>query len=243
MKKQQQIIPFLLAAVLLLSCNKTDVESEVQDPGSAKAPSFVHKQEIIKMPIALRESSDPYAELTKGYVMKINDLVHFGWFFVPPANAQILEDSDNQTYNYIWNEGGYSIIWKFVQSSSRYYWSVTLSGSYSGFNYSNFVYLNAEETIDATSGSMTLFDRPEAAPMTWTWNTDNLLNRKLTLTIQDEFYKVIQHENSSGSLLCSHDYDVNGQFQLVYDIQWDSIGNGSWEYHDRYSGSIETGGW
>ncbi len=238
----------IMISIILTGCGK----DEVVNPEFQKM-TFDSQEVIDKLPSGLTNSNDDHA---KECVSMINDALDMSEFIgdmeVPDGAQKTAKKSSGDTWTWTFTTQGYTytFYWTYTEDASKHYWTMEIQID-GGPRYS---YIQAWEYKDGSGGQVRYnFNWVAAAygdtgyeEIFWnyTWTLDASGDYHFTMTWdssdgENDFYlqyKVVVNDDGSGSI----EYWLMDQ--LVYEMEWDALGNGTWTY---YSGGEElmSGSW
>lgn len=237
LRKKHLLWPIgLLVVCLALGCSSDDKGT---NGNGTTVPSPTRA--TIDVPTAMQQSSNSMAQMAVGYINLANAIGGYGTFFSPPAGAGKLSNlsfSAADTTTYTWTVDSFTIKMLFWETTLKYHWRAILDGYDGAYTYSNWVFIDAEETKDGTSGQFVVYE-----PITtnvaclWEWSIDAQGVYTLTFTY-DDFYRIefAINPDGSGSL---YFYEDN---ILVVKIVWTADGSGEWWTYE-YGSQTGHGTW
>ncbi|MCG8696439.1 MAG: hypothetical protein MI922_00180 [Bacteroidales bacterium] len=240
---------FIVLAVLAVSCEKDDSSPEEKESIQDKGFTFDNEAVMNKVPENLKNSDDQYAKMCVDYVESAMDMSAFVSQLTPPENATLVEmKSAEASGTYTWQFNGYGIYWTYSEEGEKAIWSVDIE--IEGKKYD---YIDAWQLKDGSKGEVKYnFNYVCAYAGQQTTDCETLL-AKYTWELKDDGsykflytydsnsteydyafkYEVVINKDGSGAI----DY-VTNDF-VLYHMEWDAEGNGSWTY---MNGS-NTGSW
>jgi len=234
-----------LSLTLIISgCKKDDDKDNTPEPVSKK-PAIESKAEMIQVPEAMQQSTDPKAQEATLMVETMASLASYFVYFDPPANAtQIGTKSTNESWK--WTDGEYYYYYTYQQTSTKYTWEIKLGTD--GETYYDF--LLAEEALDGKSGNIRIYYdafyyegiSTEDWYFDYSWEFDNSNN----LTVDMYYYL-----GEEGYLRYYGKFMNNGSGELSYYIgqtmfykmTWTATGSGQWYEYDLEGNLIAQGAW
>jgi hypothetical protein len=239
------------------SCSKDDDAK----PSLEKTKlSLLENNEVITAPAAMLASSDPYAQMAVGYIETVNGFSEFINFSELPAgatkNGTRITASNGRTssggrtaaagdfVSYTWSDesSGMSIAYQISETSDSYVFEFFLIMP----DQTEWLkYFEAEEKKDRSQGHMKIYDifdfygqGPSGTLLNYAWNRSGDI---FTLDVSDpsesNIHLVVNVKTKAGSV----EYQSEGT--LMYEMEWDAQGNGSWAYYDTEGILVEEGQW
>jgi len=203
--------------------------SDDEDPPTQQTtPTMEHTPTLqsVTIPQAMTQSTDPHAQLAVTYINLANSLSGLGSYFNPPTKAAKttgFSGSATDTLTWTWNAGYITVILKFWETDTHYYWRYIWHGTYDQVVYNNWIWYDANQTKDGTAGQLVWYDDNSTTPLlTWEWT---YVSNVYTLTYYFEGVDrlvIVVNADGSGSL---NYYDNN---ILSLKIEWNADGSGEW---------------
>jgi hypothetical protein len=196
----------------------------------------------VEIPEHMTQSQDMHAHMAVTYVGLANSFSAYGGLFAPPARALCSVNRDGE-WTYTWSDGLLTVTLNITETSTHYYWKIYFDGTQGNVTYNDFLYIEAEQTIDGNSGSMTLYD-PELTELScfWQWNWDANEVFHFTFEVPNEA-KILIDVNPDGSgFLEYHIYGTAGYWRNLR-IEWTAAGTGEWWEYDEAGNIIANGTW
>ena len=227
-------IPLVLALLFVGACSDDESNSNPNGDLENAEFSFAGSTSIVEVPDALSNAEDPVALQTFGWVQLANAMTNLVGNFTPPPGATTSSQrivpangrvKDGEYLVYIWEESGVSIAYQISQTDDSYIFEILLKGP-GADEFFRLIY--AEEKKDQSEGFMRVYDETFVDDYIllyeWKREADSIL---FTVTDnKDEFkFELLVNSDESGSLKTFEGTD------LVYEIQWDGAGNGSWKLY------------
>ncbi len=238
----------LLSILAFTGCNKDEV------PGDYETLSF-DKQEILdKIPAAMKNSDDTYAQQAVNGIESAIDMSSFIDDMEPPEDAiPSSKKASGDTWMWTVSDGqmSYTFYWTYEEDDLKKYWYMDIQ-----FNDGDrYEYIYAWESKDGKEGViMYNFNWAQAyygqnqgyedLYYKYNWSVDDSGNYSFGWNYEsgdeqvDYFlqYAIEVNDDGSGSIKY---YSMD---ELFYEMEWDAAGNGSWAY---YSGGSESmsGSW
>ena len=227
----------------MVSCSDKD-DTEPQDQQTQQAPTLETK--VVELPEAMTQSNNPGAQTATMYASMANGFVGFAGMMVPPEKSGLYKSVQGDPWVYTWDfsEGAdvYSITLTVAETSSEIMWTMVINGTLGGLVLDNFLYMEATETPDGSSGEFIMYDPEEQGmSMMVSWSTDGNGVYTVTFEVPGEM-KIVMSSNLDGSGEISV-YDwYETEYILEFNAIWDSIGHG--EYWEYYEGElVDHGTW
>lgn len=234
-------------AILFAGCSKD--EEEV--PEDFAEFSFDSQAVIDQLPSGLKTSTDDQAQNCVDMIESALDMSDFMDNMEVPDNAvKTSKKSSGDTWQWTWSYGGevWTFYWTYSEDSSKKYWTMQIQyGAGDKFDY-----ISAWEKKDGTGGQLVysfnwvnIYDGEytDYVDLHWiyNWSIDANGNYHIDWEYEsgeteiDNFmsYDILINADGSGSV----EYYMNDV--LLYHMEWDAAGNGSWIY---YFGEMEQSG-
>lgn len=218
----------------MVSCSDKD-DTEPQDQQTQQAPTLETK--VVELPEAMTQSNNPGAQTATMYASMANGFVGFAGMMVPPEKSGLYKSVQGDPWVYTWDfsEGAdvYSITLTVAETSSEIMWTMVINGTLGGLVLDNFLYMEATETPDGSSGEFIMYDPEEQGMnMMVSWSTDGNGVYTVTFEVPGEM-KIVMSSNLDGSGEISV-YDwYETEYILEFNAIWDSTGHGEyWEYYE-----------
>ena len=238
----------IMISLILFGCGK----DEVVNPEFQKM-TFESQEVMEKLPAGLLNSSDEHAEECISMIESALDMSEFiDYMDVPHGAEKVAKKASGDTWRWTVNIQGYTytFYWTYSEDGAKHYWSMEIQID-GGTKYS---YIQAWEYKNGSGGQVkynfnwaaAVYGSTEYEDIFWTyhWNLDESGNYHFSMTWDTEdgieeyhlSYEVVVNDDGSGSI----EYWLMGY--LVYEMEWDALGNGTWVY---YSGGEElmSGSW
>lgn len=240
----------LLAVVTLflfsfmVSCSDKD-DTEPQDQQTQQAPTI--ETQVVELPEAMTQSNDPGATQATIYVNMANAFVGWSSLMVPPEKSVALKsvmDGDPWVYTWDYSEGNdvYSITLTINETSTEYMWTMVINGTVDGMVLNDFMYMEASELLDGSSGTFVMYDWDTyGIGMMVSWSTDSNGVYTAVFEVPNEIkIETISNPDGSGSVKFYEFYET--EYMLEFHAEWTAAGTGQWwEY---YMGElIDEGFW
>lgn len=235
-----------LSFVLVISACKKDDDDDNPNPGDqGKTPALEEKADLVSVPQAMMESSDPKAQEAVAMVGLMSSMTGYFSYFQPPEGAtQVGTKSTNESWT--WFDGEYYWYYTYSETGSIYYWEIKIGLSESEY----YDFIVAEEAKDGQSGSIKIY-----------YDAFYFEGG----SIEDYYYEYFWEVNNDGDLMIDMEYyqgedsyfKYHGEFrndgsgELIYYIQgtkfyemsWDASGSGQWKMYDEQGNLIDSGSW
>ncbi len=142
-----------LSFMLVISaCNKDDDDDNPNPGDQSKTPALEEKADLVSVPQAMMESSDPKAQEAVTMVGLMSSMTSYFNYFQPPEGAtQVGTKSTNESWT--WFDGEYYWYYTYTETGTKYYWEIKIGLSESEY----FDFIVAEEAMDGQSGSIKIF--------------------------------------------------------------------------------------
>lgn len=244
MNSFKNLIYLLGFFVFLTSCAKNDENVDPEDDfQNAQIGLFAEDAREIKVPDAMQQSSDPYAVTANTYLLSATLLpsLYSSFFVMPEEGAEKRSSpiiaSNGRTaatdyWVYEWGTDTASISYQFHEDGSQQFFELFIKDSKGYFKWMEIVQNN-----DGKLGTMKWFD-DAGESLLWTWEIRADESYFFTFdSIEDDYrYEIISNEDLSGSIKSFTEDNLD------LEMEWDSIGNGSWKEYDRGS-LMDEGTW
>ncbi|MCK4607553.1 MAG: hypothetical protein KAU35_09680 [candidate division Zixibacteria bacterium] len=243
-RKLLLVIMGILLVAFALGCSDDDdtvTGSNGDDTDTTLVPAVPTAMAELNAPVeAMLSSNNTYVglaaifiELAKGYSS----------YFTPPTSAEKsiypgLAAADSVVYT--WTYGGLTMTMIFKETTTHYYWVTIFDGTDGEITYENFKLIEAQETIDGTSGWLKMFDPTEGLVFEWQWNIDAAGKFTMVLTGIDgsatNQVEIVVYPDGSGYV----EYTEDGH--IFWTVTWNAAGNGgTYAYLDN--GVTISGTW
>ncbi len=142
---------------LVSSCSdKDDNEANNQTPNNS--PTL--QTRVVTVPDAMLDSNEPGAQDAVSFINMANAFTSFAGLMVPPpkiGSMKSTNDGDPWEYTWEFNEGEdvYSITLTVYETETHYEWTMVIDGVLDGIVLSDFVYMEASQTLDGLNGEFT----------------------------------------------------------------------------------------
>ena len=236
--KLKRLFIFALVFVVAFSFVACSKDKKTNNSNEFDGPEW--NNDPVEVPLAMEQSNDPHAQMAVSYVAMANSFGSYGGLFAPPRGAICTVNRDEE-WTYTWGDGELSITLVITETSTHYHWEIYFDGFDGNMTYDNFLYIAAEQTLDGSSGSMTLYD-PEMTEflLFWQWSSDD----NGVYHFMYEFYqegKIVVEINPDGSgFLEYYEYD-NSAYWRSFRIEWTALGTGEWWGFDVLGNQIGYG--
>lgn len=228
--------------IIFISCSSDD-----DNPiGSNPEDEPVLVIEPIEIPEALQNSNSPGAQRAVMYMSMANSFTAFSAFMSPPPGNSALQKTNGveEDWEHTWTDGTLSITMRVYESGGYNYWTTTLNGTDGNTVYTNWLMLEARQTMDASSGYLKMFDdNTTDLTFNWEWATDPAGNVTMSMSGYEDgvaafLIEVVANADESGN---TKFYEPISS--LIYDISWTSNGNGTYTQYDRNGNVVDSGSW
>ena len=189
----------------------------------------------------MAQSEDTYAQMAAGYVEMANGFSTYGYLFAPPPRALCSVNRDGE-WTYTWSVGNLIITLVITETSTNYYWKIYYDGTEGTTTYDNFLFIEAEQTLDGSSGSLFIYIDPAQTgyALMWSWNIDADGAYHFTYELfEDVKIEVVVNADGSGYLEF-YDYGTAGYWR-IFRIEWTAEGTGEWWQYDEAGNIILQG--
>lgn len=244
MNRFNNLIYLLGFVVFLTSCSK---DEENVAPGddfeNAQVGLFAEDARKIKVPDAMQQSSDPHAMAVSSYILNATVMpsLYSSLFIMPeegaekrssPITASNGRMAASDYWVYEWGTDTASITYQFHDEGTQQYFELFIKDSKGYFKWMEIV-----QNADGKQGTMKWFD-DTGESLLWTWEIRADESYFFTFhSIEDDYrYEIISNKDLSGSIK-SYTED-----NLDMEMEWDSVGNGSWKEYDGGS-LVDEGTW
>jgi len=242
-------IIFFLFTFLVAGCNKEGDDL----PQEFAELTFDEQAVMDRLPHGLLASGDPKAQECVDMIEQALDMSEFRANLIVPDDAtRSAKKASGGTWSWSfpYMGGTWTFYWTYEEDATRHYWTMEIQFG-DGERYD---YIRAWEMKDGSAGQLIYsfnwiliyqgdYSEYEDLHWTYTWNLDSsgtYTFRWLYDADNEDYeyfldYQLVIYEDGSGTL---DYYYLDG---LVYHMEWDADGNGSWHY---YFGDLEqTGTW
>ena len=235
--KKLALIPLMIFVTLLFSCSSDDNPTE---PTSQKIKPKAPTAKTIELPEHMVQSGDPHAAMAASWIAMANSFTGYSQFFVPPEGAKSLPKVSDEG-KYTWNVGALAITLIYSTDDEYSKWKVIFNGTDDeGTTYVNWVYMEAEQTADGSSGTMLMYEENSTdVAYKWEWTSSDDGSYNFTfLDYSDSGWKLDIHVNADNSGEMNYYDNVDGEFVLKYKITWNADGSGAWwDYENNENGT------
>jgi hypothetical protein len=230
------LLPLIL--ILFWGCGGDDSPPTGQT-GSVPAP---YPTAISAPTTAMSYSGDSLAGLTSAFLTlgkKLDTL------FDPTrySSDTTYQSEGNSVYEYARWRGSLNVKMIRVEETSGYKWTVAYYGQESGWNFNNWIFIQAEQSYDGHSGHMYQYaENTSVALYEWEWAYENNLPTMNLQWAEGENacrFRAIINSGTTGSA----EYYLNGVIQ--WKVEWSGTNsNVSGMWHQYYEGSLwRSGSW
>jgi hypothetical protein len=212
----------LLIAVALLASTSCSKEEEPQS--TYKKPTIADRVNVVEIPTALENSSDPNAQMAADWMGMANGISQFASSFTIPENAQTGNAKSSGTV-YFWNYGAYSYWMTFSELADKYVWKY----EYAFPGTSRFTLIEAEEYKTGKQGGWKIYDEGINHEIIWEYDWNISSSNDFSAEMMMSGYQTIKfivndNANHSGNFKA---YISDVKF---VDIIWNANGSGTWWY-------------
>ncbi len=228
------IVPLLLVFLVTGCSDDEKTTDEFEGPEWTVDP--------VEVPENMAQSDDPFAQMAVGYVDLANGFSAYGGFFAPPARALCSVNRDGE-WEYTWSDGSLTVTLIITETSDYYYWKIYFDGTDGTTTFDNFLFIEAEQTIDGSSGSLYIYDPGQTGyAFMWSWEIDADGAYHFTCEFFEDFkIEVVINADGSGSVEF-YDYGTAGYWRN-FRIEWTAEGSGEWWEYDEAGNEIAHGTW
>lgn len=247
MKKQRLLLLAVLSVMLLLfmgSCSKDDDADNTPSSQQQEAPQI--ETQIVELPQAMIESTDPGATQAAAYVNMANGFVGWSSMMVPPEKTNSLKSVSGDPWIYTWeyNDGAdiYAVTLTILETQTQVEWTMVINGTMEGIVLNDFLYMEANELLDGSSGSFVMYDwELQGIALMTSWSTDSNGVYNVVFEIPDNFkIEMTSNPDGSGSVMMYEFFE--SEYILEFHAAWTADGTG--EYWEYYEGELmEHGTW
>jgi len=225
----------LLALGLAAGCGDDD-ETTTGPPPQQTEPDVAMSQ--ITVPQGMQDSDDPMAGLAMAYIQAANGFTNLVAGYLTPPAGGLKSAADGPPWEHVWtDEHGLTITLTIWEEDNKYYWSVELDGTYGEVTYDEWTYIFAWQAKDGKSGDLILYEEATTdILMEWVWSIDASNVYSIGLIVPgDSWTKIWVNPDGSGEL--EYYDDESDVWALVFEVEWDADGDGSWT---MYAGGVQT---
>ncbi len=221
-------------------------EDEDPTPEELQKLSFTSEQVLSRVPDGLKNSSDTYAQSCYDFIESACDMSLFSDNMEVPENATRSSKKSTtaaDSWQWTWHYGGesFTFYWTYDEDASKHYWTMEIQfGSGPRYNY-----IDAWETKDGTQGEVVynwgwaaIYGGEEVSEddfiyLKYTWNLDASGVYHVNYILEgggEDYEAALQYTvqiNADGSGEVNY-YMMDS---LLYHMEWDVLGNGSWVYY------------
>lgn len=224
------LLPCMLC--LLVGCS-SDEENPVTPTPAPKPPAFELRK--VTFPQKMLNSTDTMAKMAISLVTDAMSFEGTGCVFEAPKNAKALAETKS-AWEYSWEEGGVTkrLAITLLPDLNKRKWQVYITGMMDGVSYDNWLFMDAAQLTDLSSGNVTLnikVNNRKQLLHYWTWRMEG--NNYL---FEDSHYKTGVLEKT---VLITINSDNSGSIErkvpIMVDlrINWDKEGNGMWSTYEN----------
>ncbi|MEM7550292.1 MAG: hypothetical protein AAF363_11480 [Bacteroidota bacterium] len=238
--------------IFFISCSDDD---EVEELGTLSNvdPVVFERAEDVTVPDAMQQSTDPNAQEVNVTVAALSGFTAFSSFFVAPQGVQPdrinnpIVGTNQRTANvlrsetYIFTSQGATVAFQISETADEFIFEYFFS--LDGGNTYVLFYL-AAQTKDGSSAFFELYDTDNGNIV---FAYDFEVNPDDSVTVSFESF------DSSGSveesITGTFNPDDSGELEvfeggnLIFEAEWDSVGNGSFTEFDSAGNIIDSGSW
>ncbi|HEY9009041.1 hypothetical protein [Ohtaekwangia sp.] len=244
----------LAVALFAFACSHDDKDSS--SSLEKQTISLSSQSQVITAPSAMQSSSDDHAQMAVSYITMANAMnTYLGYFKAPEgavksttaitaANGRVAASGDVVVYTWSDANSDVKIAYQISETSDSYAFDVffQFSGSSSWLKY-----FHAEEKKDRSEGFMNVYDilgiygdNKSLIMLKYNWSRsgDNF-TFKLTDTQDNYYFVVTVNEKTKAGEVTYYSGTIK-----IYDMTWDTNGNGHWAFYNADDGSLlEEGTW
>lgn len=246
------LLALCMALFILSSCSKDDPADEPEFKGL----SLDTEQVLQNVPEGLKNSSDPYAIQCYSYIQSALDMSSFIGDMTPPDNARrSSQKATGEAWQWTVSDGMHSLTfyWEYEEDGGKNYWTMDIQ--IDGGPVYNYLY--AWESKDGKQGQVQYnfnwiyayegyegFEGYEDLYWTYDWLLDNEGSYTFNMSYDSDgeevdyflSYSVVLNDDGSGSV------DYYTLDEHLYKMEWDVLGNGSWELYPGTENAM-NGSW
>ena len=237
-------IQLVLALIFAAACSDDESNSNPNgDLANAKL-SFAGSTSIVEVPEGLASASDSVAKETYSFVQLANEMTGLIGNFSPPPGATTSSKrivpangrvKDGEYLVYTWEDSGFTFVYQLSQTSDSYAFEILLKEIDSA-EFLRVIY--AEEKKDQSEGFLRFYgagSESDAALALYEWKREGgVFSLTVTYNIGGFKMEIVINADKSGSMKT---FEAK---ELVYEIEWDSEGNGSWTLYA--GGEVDSSG-
>lgn len=237
----------IVAALLAVSCEKDDSPSEKEENIKEKGFTFNEESIMTKIPESLKNSEDEYAKKCIGYIETAMDMSAFIDQLTPPEDATLVEmKSTESSGTYTWQHDGYGVYWTYSKEGDKSIWSVDIEVDGKKYDYIDAWQMNEgiKGEVKFNYNFLCNFGEQSKCDVllsNYTWDFSNEGSNTFVYTHQSDVKdfefafksEIVINKDGSGKI----DYVTNDY--VLYNMEWDAEGNGSWILMD----GLNSGSW
>lgn len=236
MKKQGLKLISVFITILFLAMGACSDKDDTDPNGNTQdAPALQTK--TVTLPETMTQSNDPGAQMASIYVNMANAFAGFAGLMAPPPGGYYKTTTDGDPWVYTWNynEDGdvYTVTLTIFETSTHYEWTMIINGTVGGIVLTDFLYMEASQTKDGSSGGYQMYN-PEIGglAMTTSWATDQAGVYNLTFEVPvDIKIEMTSYPDGSGEIKVYEWFE--NAYELSFEAIWDAAGHGEWwEYYE-----------
>lgn len=241
-----KLLSLIALMAIVMSCSKDD-DDPAPSVDNAKF-SFAGNEEIIAVPAAMQQSSDPYASQVASMAMEANfTAAYFTMMMVPPegavkstteivaSNGRTAQTNSGNVvvYTYSYGDAGQTleIAYQIKDQSDSFLFEIFMNTDGSWYKL-----LSASEKKDKSSGYMHMYSELDSEPIyRWEWTrSGDTINFLMTDFEYTKSEMTINNKTKAGSVKSYWATgDTNITWELSSEITWNADGSGTWkEYTD-----------
>ncbi len=235
--KRNVFMPFLILGLSLFMFNCSSNENNPVTPNEKPEPQQPAVQQV-ELPQSVTNSSDSHAAQAVMWAGMVNSFSAYSSYFSPPQGTKsLLKTNDDGSWTYTWTVDSLVITLLYEQNAESISWKVTLNGSDSQSEtvYVNWTMLEASQTTDGSSGTITMYDDNSTDiifTLTWSKDSDGTENYEY-INPADGGGKIVftvHPENSGDVQMYNH---LDGQYIVWMKVAWTASGGEWWEYDEQ----------
>ncbi len=242
--KIKKFLIILLVALFTFSiagCSNDEDNNPVEP--QPKGPAKLQIKEVT-VPQHLAQAQDPYAQMVNGFIQLANSFKNFTMFFTPPSGATHVPKSMGVNDEWTWNNGDITVRLVYEETGDMVHWKVYLTGTYEGFTATNWLGMEAEQTLDGSSGHLVVYEPVTSdIAVEWDWSANSDGSYTFEYTDMDSQNKISITVNADNSGTLKLYEDINNQSYMHYQITWTPAGNGHWWEYDTQGNIVAQGSW
>jgi|GEM_PF-2493877 len=238
----------VLSLLFFVGCSSDDDHVNAEDPASdiKDTPEFAIFERDLKLPTALKQSTDPQAQILQSHFQTVTLYQSFQAFTEVPQEADVSYEPIEATGSFnrytTYDTPDYTVYtYSYGYTTIAYQFSIqngmnVVEIFYSDEETNGFIrYMELRQSLDDTHGSLKFLGDEDYYVYEWTWQVNPDDSMDVTMTVFDEDWKfeLTYYPDMSGSLIMIIDGEIDSEYH------WNADGSGTWIDHTF----DESGSW